>query len=77
MRFVALSCIPLNVILLIVMSIYARYKWQAPLTTSLRMWYHANMHVFFYGIGYTKKELEHKAALENIVESFLRERGLQ
>ena len=76
-RFVALTWIPLNVILLVIMSLYAKYKWQAPFTKSVCMWYHANMHLFFYGIGYTKKELEHKEALEKIVDSLLRERGLQ
>lgn len=75
MRFVALSCIPLNVVLLVVMSLYAKYKWQAPFTKSVCMWYHANMHMFYYGIGYSKKQQEHKVALENVVDSLFKERG--
>lgn len=77
LRFVALSCIPMNIVLAVIMTAYAHYKWQAPVADCLRMWYHANMKSFFFGIGCAEKEQEHKVALESIVESFLRERGLQ
>lgn len=77
LRFVALTCVPVNIVMAIVMTAYAHYKWQAPISDCLRMWYHANMRTIFFGIGYSKKEREHKEALETIVATFLKERGLQ
>lgn len=75
LRFVALSCIPVNIVMAVVMTTYAHYKWQAPISDCLRMWYHANMRMIFFGIGCSRKEQEHKDALENIMDSFMKERG--
>ena len=60
LRFVALTSIPLNVVLAVIMSAYAKYKWQAPLAKSLRMWYHANMRTIFFGIGCAEKESQYR-----------------
>ena len=75
-RFVVLSCIPMNIVLAVVMTAYAHYKWQAPVADCLRMWYHANLRLFYYGIGYNKKEKEHQERFDAIMSCLFEERGL-
>lgn len=76
LRFVALSCIPLNIVLLIVMSLYAKYKWDAPLKASLHMWYHSQMRSFWFAFGNAKKEKYHMDSLMNAAAEFMKEKGL-
>ena len=74
--FIALLTIPVNVVSVIVMSIRAKYKWQAPLTTTLRLLHHNNMRLFFSRIGNAKKERQHEIDIEIIASSYIKENSL-
>ena len=74
LKFVAVSCIPLNVLALLVMGVYAHFKWGVPYKTSFKMCYHAQARAFWVAAGNSTKEKEHMDALVEESGKFLARR---